>query len=117
MNTMRTRCHPQRPWSCYMERGCEIVALDGGLRLSWRDPSLEWLPGGAPLRTLFLEEGGAHRFVDAVRIDVEADRQPSTALVLPPAPREPSAAGRWAIAFVEACRSGWRRFRQASAAP
>jgi hypothetical protein len=106
-DTMRARCHPQRPWTCDLERGNLIVALDGALVLRWSSSFGDGVPG----RVLRLDEGECHRVDDAGRVAIEASGRPVTALVLAPAPRPlaPRLGMLW--------RGGLRRLREAFSPP
>lgn len=55
-----------------LRRQTLLLALDGPLRLTYRDAALDWLPGGAPPVAILLDEGAAHRMPCAAWVDIGA---------------------------------------------
>ncbi|ACC72290.1 hypothetical protein PPMP20_34450 [Paraburkholderia phymatum] len=60
MKTFDQRYAPGQIHANWFKRGSAITALNGALRLSYRDGSLDWLLGDAPKVSVALHEGGCH---------------------------------------------------------
>lgn len=68
-----THCFlPGQLRSFNLRRHTLLVALDGPLRLTYRDAALDWLPGGAARIAIRLDEGAAHRLPCAAWVDIGA---------------------------------------------
>ncbi|MGI4855404.1 MAG: hypothetical protein ACRYHA_00500 [Janthinobacterium lividum] len=55
-----------------LRRHTLLSALDGPLHLTYRDASLDWLPGGAGHVAIVLDDGAAHRLPCAAWVDIRA---------------------------------------------
>ncbi|MEM5369713.1 hypothetical protein V4C53_27280 [Paraburkholderia azotifigens] len=60
MKPFDQRYAPGQIHANWFKRGSAIIVLNGTLRLSYRDGSLDWLLGDAPKVSVVLHEGGCH---------------------------------------------------------
>jgi len=66
---------PGQIHAAWFRRGSAIAALEGTLRISYRDASLDWLLGDAPRVSLTLREGERHVLPYEAFVEVIASGQ------------------------------------------
>jgi hypothetical protein len=58
---MKTVClHPGQIHASHQRAGTQLIAIDGALRLTYRDPSLDWLMDLSPRVRVDLDTGDVH---------------------------------------------------------
>ncbi|WP_144107541.1 hypothetical protein [Paraburkholderia sp. BCC1886] len=73
------RLHPDQIHASRQRAGTQFIAVHGEVRLTYRDPSLDWLMDLSPRVCVGLEEGAAH--VISCNAWVEIDSVGETAVV------------------------------------
>lgn len=95
MDTQQRQYLPNQMHVIRVKRGSAIVALDGALRLSYRDESLDWLLDSAPAVSRLLEEGEHHVFSSRGYVEIYVSGAVAvTGLMLPPSTAKP-----WTVAL------------------
>jgi len=106
IDTRRERCPAQRPVGCHVDRGTEVVVLEGRLRLRWNEGTadgLAGLDGGGHWQVQLLSAGECHRFSEAARAELQGLRGEAVVLVLRPVPFAP------VTKLIASLRVLWRR--------
>jgi hypothetical protein len=86
----------------WFKRGSVITALDGALRLSYRDGSLDWLLGDAPRVSVVLHEGDCHVLPYEAYVEVVATGECAALARIDAGPCSGSIAARiarWCVSF------------------
>ena len=78
MKPFEYRYAPGQVHAAWFKRETAIVALEGTLRLSYRDASLDWLLGDAPRVSVVLCEGERHVLPYEAFVEVRAAGQRAT---------------------------------------
>lgn len=66
------RYYPGQVWAFSLRRGSTLLALDGPLRVEYRDGSLDWLPDSVPRVSITLEEGEHHVLPHSAFVEIRA---------------------------------------------
>ncbi|KQR73809.1 hypothetical protein ASG35_22890 [Burkholderia sp. Leaf177] len=80
---MKTIClHPGQIHASHQRAGTQFIAIDGALRLIYRDPSLDWLMELSPLFRVDLNAGDAHVFSCNAWVEIDVIGETTTVGVL-----------------------------------
>jgi hypothetical protein len=80
---MKTVClHPGQVHASHQRAGTQFISLDGVLRLTYRDPSLDWLMDLSPRVRVDLSAGDAHVFSCNAWVEVEVVGETTTLCLL-----------------------------------
>ena len=94
MRPYEQRYAPGQIQAAWFRRGSAITALDGTLRLTYRDVSLDWLLGDAPNVSVVLHDGELHVLPYEALVEVMAAGTRAAAARIDPAPQRRSIAAR-----------------------
>src|SRR5579864_1038233 len=87
MQTCEQRYHPGQVRASSLKRGSAIVALDGPLRVAYRDGSMDWLLDSASRVSITLEEGEHHILPHSAFVEIRpAGSSVVTGLITYPQP-------------------------------
>lgn len=88
MKAIRQSFYPGQINARRQRAGTQVVAIDGVLRLTYRDPSLDWLLNVTSPVSVDIEEGGCHVLPYDTFVEIEArGPSPVNGLVSAPRPR------------------------------
>lgn len=100
MKPFEYRYAPGQIHAAWFKCGSAIVALEGTLRVSYRDASLDWLLGDAPKVSVVLCEGERHVLPYEAFVEVLATGQRAAVAQIDAGPRGRSMVatiGRWLV--------------------
>jgi hypothetical protein len=112
MKPFDRRYAPGQIHADWFRRGSAITALDGALRLTYRDGSLDWLLGDAPKVSVELHEGDCHVLPYEALVEVIATGKGAAIARIDAGPRSGSTVARWVRWCVSAGRLNGVRFRR-----
>ncbi|SOE95953.1 hypothetical protein SAMN05414139_08876 [Burkholderia sp. D7] len=72
MQAIRQCFYPGRLNARHQRAGTQVVAIDGVLRLTYRDPALDWLLNVTSPVAVDIEEGGCHVLPYDTFVEIEA---------------------------------------------
>ena len=72
MQAIRQPFYPGQFNGQYRRAGTQVVAIDGVLRLTYRDPALDWLLNLTSPVAVDVEEGGCHRLPYDTFVEIQA---------------------------------------------
>lgn len=90
MNLHKQHCVPGQVHAGVYPRAATVIALDGSVKMTYRNISLDWLPGVAPRVALVLGEGERHVLPCTTFVEIESSGRGIAAFaVVDPQPFEP----------------------------
>ncbi|MDB5834852.1 MAG: hypothetical protein JWR14_4682 [Caballeronia sp.] len=72
MKSIRQYFYPGQRYARHQRAGTQVIAIDGMLRLTYRDPALDWLLNVTSPVVVKLEEGGCHVLPCDTFVEIEA---------------------------------------------
>lgn len=102
MKPFEHRYAPGQVHAAWFKCASAIVALEGTLRLSYRDASLDWLLGDAPRVSVVLCEGERHVLPYEAFVEVRAAGQRAAIAQIDTGPRGQTMVatiGRWLVSI------------------
>ncbi|WP_158939164.1 hypothetical protein [Burkholderia sp. S171] len=72
MQAIRQCFYPGKFHAQHQRAGTQVVAIDGALRLTYRDPALDWLLNVTSPIAVDIEEGGCHVLPYDTFVEIEA---------------------------------------------
>ncbi|MBP0592570.1 hypothetical protein J8I87_23090 [Paraburkholderia sp. LEh10] len=112
MKPFEQRYAPDEIQATWFRRGSAIAALDGALRVTYRDASLDWLLDAAPKVSIVVREGERHVLSYEAFVEVtSAGPRVSIARIEPGPPKHSLRAtvGRLLVSLGRLDRVGFRR--------
>ncbi|CAN7616188.1 hypothetical protein LJR230_004468 [Trinickia sp. LjRoot230] len=86
MQASEAQCFPGQMHTLRLDRASAIIALDGPLRLRYRDESLTWLLDAAPCIDITLRDGEQHILPFTTFVNMLTEGEQTVTAALAPAP-------------------------------
>lgn len=112
MKPFEHRYAPGQIHAAWFRRGSAIAALEGTLRLCYRDASLDWLLGDAPRVSVVLREGERHVLPYEAFVEAIATGQHAALAQIDAGPQSASMIAKIARLLVSMGRFGSASFRR-----
>ncbi len=109
MQAYEMRCVPDQIQIAKLRRGSSIVAVEGTLRLRYRDGSLNWLLDAAPVNDLRLGEGEQYRLPCNAFVEIRATGKTAAVGAIEPTSTALARCAEWLAGAIAGVRRGQRR--------
>ena len=117
MQAYEMRYVPGHIHTTRLRGGCSIIAMQGTLRLRYRDASLSWLLDAAPANDLRLGEGEQYRVPCDAIVEISAEGKTSAVGAIEPALPALTRYAAWVATVIGVLRGGHPRNGLASTSP